>query len=402
MTAAADSRAPADAGTRRLTPAGARSARRPVRIAVVGLSTSETCGVRDHATLLAEALSAENVSCSMHWLNRSEKTIRGARSEIRSWTRGLAAELERDPPDAVLLHYSVFAFSHRGVPLYVRRTLSAVHASRIPLVVVLHEFAYSWRRSGLRGTAWALSQRALLIEVMRAAAAVVVTIDGRAGWLGSRLWLPRRAVAVAPVFSNLPPPAARARPDRQRPLIGLFGYAHEAGVIAVVLDALRLLEDRGRGVELLLLGAPGPASAVAEAWRAGAGTRAIADALSFSGTLAAQELSDALAACDILLSVNPPGPTSQKTTLAASLASGSPVVASDGPSSWRALVQAEAAHIVEPTAHALAGGLDGLLGDVGLRRQLGARGRGFAEAQMSVAQSARVMARVLDEVLGAA
>ena len=41
-------------------------------MAAVGVSTSTTCGVRDHATLLAEALSRENVSCSVHWLYRSE------------------------------------------------------------------------------------------------------------------------------------------------------------------------------------------------------------------------------------------------------------------------------------------------------------------------------------------
>ena len=63
-------------------------------MAAVGVSTSTTCGVRDHATLLAEALGRENVSCSVHWLYRSEETIRATRAEIRSWTRGLAAELE--------------------------------------------------------------------------------------------------------------------------------------------------------------------------------------------------------------------------------------------------------------------------------------------------------------------
>jgi len=383
----------------RLTAAGAKHHTQPVRMAVVGVSTSRTCGVRDHATLLAEAMSRENVSCSLHWLDRSEGTIRATRSEIRSWARGLAAELEKDPPDVVLLHYSVFSYSYRGLPLFVRPTLSALHSSRIPLVAVLHEFAYPWRRGGLHGTAWALSQRALLIDVMRASAAVVVTIDGRAGWLASRVWLPRRPVAVAPVFSNLPPPGVKPRPDRQSPVIGLFGYSHEGAAVSLVLDALRLLEDRGRGVGLTLLGAPGRSSAIAEGWLAAARTRSIAHALSFSGTLAAQDLSDALAACDVLLIVNFPGPTSQKTTLAASLASGRAVVAIDGPHSWSALIQAQAVHLVQPTSEALASGLDTLLGDEGLRQEIGARGRAFAEAQMGVARSARVVAGLLDAVL---
>jgi glycosyltransferase involved in cell wall biosynthesis len=357
--------------------------------------------VRDHATLLAEALSGENVSCSLHWLYRSEETIRATRSEIRSWTRELAAELETHQPEAVLLHYSVFSYSYRGLPLFVHPTLSALRGSRIPLVTILHEFAYPWRRAGLHGTAWALSQRAVLIEVMRASAAVVVTIDGRANWLASRVWLPRRPVAVAPVFSNLPPPVVRPGPDRQSPVIGLFGYSHEGAVVPLVLDAVRLLEERGRGVGLMLLGAPGRSSAVAEAWLAAARTRSITHALSFSGTLAAQDLSDALAACDILLFADHPGPTSRKGTLAASLGSGTAVVAIDGPHSWSELIQAQAVHMVQPTSDALASGLDTLLGDEGLRQALGARGRAFAERQMSVARSARVVAGLLDDVLTA-
>jgi len=370
-----------------------------VRMAVVGMSTSANCGVRDHAAVLAEALARENVSCSLHWLYRSEGTIRATRAEIRSWTRGLAAELEEHRPDAVLLHYSVFAYSYRGLPLFVRPALSSLHGLRIPLVSFLHEFAYPWRRAGLHGTAWALSQRALLIEVMRASAAAVVTIDSRADWLTSRVWLPRRPVAFAPVFSNLPPPAVRPQPDRETPIIGLFGYSHEGAAVSLVLDAVRLLEDRGRGVGLMLLGAPGRSSAVGEAWLAGAGTRAITHALSFSGTLAAQDLSDALAACDIMLFADSSGPSSRKTTLAASLACGRAVVAIDGPLSWSELMQAQAARVVAPTADALAGGIDMLLGDAGLRQALGARGRAFAERQMGVARTARVVAGLLDDVL---
>src|SRR5580693_7511465 len=276
VSVSADSPAPAAAGGRAL------------RMAVVGMSTSSTCGVRDHARLLADALGEENVSCSVHWLYRSEPAIRATRAQIGSWAQGLAAELDRAPPEAVLLHYSVFSYSYRGLPLFVHPTLSALRGAGIPLVTFLHEFAYPWRRSGLHGAAWALSQRALLLEVMRASAAGVVTIDARAEWLASRAWLPRRPLAFAPVFSSLPAPTAGPRGDRHRPLIGLFGYSHEGAAVSLVLDALRLLEDRGRAVGLVLLGAPGRDSAVGEAWLAGARERDIGDALSFSGTLAAQ------------------------------------------------------------------------------------------------------------------
>jgi glycosyltransferase involved in cell wall biosynthesis len=371
----------------------------PVRVAVVGVSTNVTCGVRDHAVLLAEALAHENVSCSLHWLSRREQSLAAGRSEIRTWARRLGVELNGSQPDVILLHYSVFTYSYRGIPLFVRPTLSALHGSGLPLVTVLHEFAYPWRRGGLRGKAWALTQRALLIRVMRASAAVVVTADFRAQWLASRTWLPRRRAVVAPVFSNLPRPTARPRPERRSHVIGLFGYSYEGAAVALVLDALRLLEDRRIRVQLILLGAPGRSSPAAEAWLAAARMRGLARPPSFSGTLSAQDLSDALAACDVLLSAEPSGPTSRKTTLAASLASGRAVVALDGPRRWSELIRSEAAMVVEPTANALAAALAGLLGDEGLREALGARGRAFSQRTMGVERSAEVVARLLEEVV---
>jgi glycosyltransferase involved in cell wall biosynthesis len=159
------------------------------------------------------------------------------------------------------------------------------------------------------------------------------------------------------------------------------------------------LADRGHSVELTLLGAPGRPSEVAEAWVAAARTREIAHALSFSGVLPVQELSDALAACEVLLFVDPPGPTSRKTTLAASLAAGRAVLALDGPRRWSRLIQADAARVAEPTSLAVADELDALLADESLRDALGARGRAFAERNMSADHSARVVADLLDGLL---
>ncbi len=390
----------ADPSSASVDPTAGTPSSRPVRMAVVGMSTSTTCGVHDYAIGLADALGGENVSCSMHWLDRGEHEIAAARAEIKSWARGLAAELERLQPDAVLLHYSVFSFAYRGLPLFVLPTLAALRG-RAPLLTVMHEFAYPWGRAGLRGTAWAVSQRAVLIEVMRASVAALVTIDARAHWLGSRVWLSRRPVTFAPVFSSLPPPSAGASADPQPASLGLFGYSHEGSAVALVLDALRLLHDRGRTVGLTLLGAPGRDSSVGRAWLEGARTRALGPVLSFSGQLGVQELSDALAACELLVFADAAGPSSRKTTLAASLASGSAVVAIDGPLRWSELTDAQAVHLVSPSATALADGLDLLLGDERRRDALAERGRAFAAGQMSVARSARAVAAVLERVLAA-
>jgi hypothetical protein len=367
------------------------------RLVVIGMSTGDTCGVRDHATLLAEALQGENVRCSLQWLNRREPSFAGARSEISAWARGLADELSGDPPDAVLVHYSVFAHSHRGFPVFVAPMVSAVRRSGVPMITFLHELAFRQRgRTGLTGAAWSLSQRAALFGVMRASAAAVVTVDERVDWLGSRVWLPRRPLAVAPVFSTLPAPTGALRGDHDAPLVGLFGYAScRAATVSLVLDALALLAQRGVAVRLMLLGAPGPDSDVAAMWQSAARSRALASALCLSGIVSSQELSDQLAGCDLLLFADRPGPTSRKTTLAGSLASGTAVVAIDGPASWRQLVEAEAAELAQPNPGAVAGAIERLLREHDLREALGARGRAFAEQSMGVALSAAVVAGLL-------
>lgn len=364
------------------------------------MSVGPTCGVRDHAVLLADGLADAEVSYSLHWLQREGASMRAARSEIRAWARGLTAELERSQPDAILLHYSVFAYSHRGLPLFVAPTLSALRRSRAPILTLAHEFAYPWRYGGWRGEVWAVTQRVGFIDVVRASTALIVTTDFRAQWLASRPWLPKRPAVVAPVFSTLPPPATRRAPDRQPPLIGLFGYAYQGAAVSLVLDAIRLLAQSGVQVQLMLLGAPGRPSAAADAWLEAARARGIEHALSFSGMLPAQGLSDALAACEVLLFADASGPTSRKTTLAASLASGRPVVAIDGPRRWSKLVQSESAEVVQPTPHAVAEAVGALLAREDRREALGARGRAFAEREMSVRQSVDTVAGLLRDVTG--
>ena len=186
------------------------------RVAAVGMSVDDPCGVRDHAVLLADALAAQGAACSLHWMWRQGGALAAERAQIHGWADELARELERQRPDAVLLHYSVFAFSHRGVPLFVRPLLSAIAALDIPLVAFMHEYAYPWRLGGARGKVWAATQRLALREIVRACDGLVVSAEARAGWLGTRAWLARRPTAVAPVFSNLPASDAQPQGDAAR------------------------------------------------------------------------------------------------------------------------------------------------------------------------------------------
>lgn len=382
---------------------GSDAAPRAARVAAIGISTDAPCGVRAHAELLADALSTQNISCSLHWLSRNPGSMRAARSEVRSWVQRLAAELQSGRPDAVLLHYSVFAFAYRGIPVFAPLVLSAIRELRLPLVSVMHEYAYPWRLGGLRGKVWAASQRVALVDVMRSATGAVVTADARAAWLRTRVWLPRRATFVAPVFSNLPPPAlGHTAAATSGGTLGLFGYAHEGVQAPIVLDAMRLLRERGSEVRLELLGAPGRSSPQSIGWEREAVARGLAGALSFSGTLPAQDLSDALYRCQVLLFAERGGPTSRKTTLAASLSSGRPVVALDGRNTWSELVQARAAVVVEPEARSLADAIARLLEDGDAREHQGERGRAFATRAISVGHSATVVAHALRLAVGEA
>jgi glycosyltransferase involved in cell wall biosynthesis len=385
-------------GAERLAAGLAEDPRPLIRATALGISASVTCGVRDYATLLTSALGEENVASSMLWLERREASLLGARSQIRSWTRELTGQLAENRPQIVLLHYSVFSYSYRGLPIFAPTILAAVRRADVPLVTVLHEYAYPWGYDGARGATWAVSQRAMLIDVMRASGAVLVTTESRSRWLVSRTWLAKRPVGVAPVFSNLPATTIARPTDAEAPSLGLFGYSFRAPMMAVVLDAVSQLRRRGVPLQLRLLGSPGRASSMAEEWLAAARRRDVAEALSFSGTLPAQGLSDALADCDLLLFGDIPGPTSRKTTLAASLASGRPVLALDGPERWVELDEAKAAEIVEPTAAALVAAIASLLDDERAREALGARGRAFAERSMSARRSARVLAGLMEEI----
>lgn len=382
-----------------MTEAGGREHREPVRAAVVGVSESQTCGMRDHAVLLSSALGGENIVCSLNWLYRDDHSIKGSSSQFRVWSSALAVELDRSQPAAVILHYSVFSYSYRGFPLFVRPVFSALRGAGIPVVTVLHELAYPWRLGGIHGKAWALTQRALLVTVMRNSAAVLVTAPARAQWLQTRAWLPRRPIAFAPVFSNLPPPTVRFGDDREGYVIGLFGYAYEGAAASLVLDALRTLRERGLDVHLRLLGAPGRNSRAAAAWLEGARDRKIERTLSFSDVLPAGELSNALASCDVLLHPELAGPTSRKGTLAASLASGRAVVALDGPHGWSELTQSEAVCVAQPTASALADAIAELLNDERRRGELGARGGAFSRQAMGVERTAQAVAGLLDRVI---
>ncbi len=226
---------------------------------------ARTCGVRDHADLLAAELAGEGVRCSSTGSLASRAPRRRARAEFSAWTRGLRRGPRSRAPrgDPAALLGLLLLPPRRAVVRAARLRGAAAHgppagraAARVRLPLELRRARAA--RSG------PLTQRAALIEVMRASAAAIVTTDRARELAGLAALAAAAAVAVAPVFSNLPPPSPGARrDDAGAASIGLFGYAYEGAALELVLDALQLLRD----------GQPGLAPAAARRARPGLARR---------------------------------------------------------------------------------------------------------------------------------
>ncbi len=122
---------------------------------------------------------------SAAWLDRVDERARAGR------------------PDWLVWHYSVFSYASAGLPIAAPVAARRLAATGVPVVGILHELAYPFGRSGARGLAYALTQRAALHTVCRHVRAAVLTTDDRAAWLDRAHWLPRRRTTVLPVCSNV-------------------------------------------------------------------------------------------------------------------------------------------------------------------------------------------------------
>lgn len=354
------------------------NARRSQPIVMLGASSARVCGVRDYSRRLSEALADLGVpTVDVWWEIDPEAGLVERRRGMLAWLQRLRDAVEHEPECVVVWQYSVFTYGTRGVPTFVPRIASCLAEMPVLRIGVLHELAYPFRRRGLRGAVHASTQRLALARLFGVLDAAVVTTQARKTWLNTRVWLPRRPTAFLPVCSSLPKGTGQVFRSTNAPVIGVFGFAAERYGAIPVLGAVSRLRRRGIPVTLRLIGAPGPHSPRADLWRAAAVDAGCSDALSFTGVLELQTLARVLHDVDVLVLPDIDGPSGRKSTLAASLAVGKPVVAFDGPDSWEALVRERAVAITRPGAGAIADLLERLLRDASARAAQGARGRAF-------------------------
>lgn len=299
------------------------------------------------------------------------------------------ADLEREltarPPHRILVQYVPHAFGSKAMNLPFAAWL-ALRGRRIaPLWVMFHEvaFPFSWRpmKHALLGSVTRIMARL----VAGAAERVFVTIPAWANLL--KRFCPRvRPPQWLPVPCTLPPgrdPQARVtirrhyagrRAEGGGPpggglLVGHFGtYApHIADLLAPAIDTLsRLVPEAG----FLFVGRE------SDRFREGLLRRYpdLVGRVHATGAVPADEVSDHLRACDLLLQPFADGVSSRRTSVMAGLANGVPVVTNLGPLSeplWSA-----GAVAVVPTAdpQALARLAAGLLADPPARSAFGRRG----------------------------
>jgi glycosyltransferase involved in cell wall biosynthesis len=368
---------------------------------MLGASNARVCGVRDYSKRLGRALEERGVRIVDVWWD--VETTRGRLETSRAaskWLEHLARMVSAERPDWIVWHYSVFTYGHRGIPIFSRRVAEHVSGLRTPCVGILHEFAYPFGRRGLRGAVQAATHRAALAHVYRSLDAAVVTTEERRRYLEQRRWLSARPLTFLPVCANVDFPFRAA--DSIRPTepfrIGVIGFGSDAYAADPVVEAIARFRSGGRDARLVLVGAPGPASPLANLWRASAERHCIAEELEFTGVLDAQRYASAIDELDIALFADCGGPTSRRTTLAAGLAAGKPTIALDGEGTWHELVEARAVVLTPPDSGRIAALLVRLSESADERFALGDRGQAFYQRRQAPHVLAREFLRFLDAV----
>ncbi len=367
-------------------PAPGRSA--PAVVATIGVAPPMASGVRDYGRLLEEELERRRIKVEPHWLESAGDRW-GPALRVSAQLVGLGLTVTRRR--SVIWHYSPVVYGYRGLPAFGVVAGVLLRARGCRVITVLHELSYTYR-PGVdhpRARIKEQVQRLALRLVVAGSDEVVVTTDRR------RQALARRATVI-PVFPTIPVigPGERAADGNGVLVLGVPGYAGDGVRPDLLLGALPRLGSLD-SVRVVLLGAPGPDSDDGRRWSRLAAQHGVESCVEFTGVLGGAELGRRLATCSIIVLVNEEGPSSRKTTLAAALGQGLPVVSLDGCNRWGKLIEEEAARVVPCEAAALASALVDLRDSAAQRVALGARAASFAGRYMSLRSATDVFVDLL-------
>jgi hypothetical protein len=290
-------------------------------IALLGLRDKPVDGLEDYCTFLGKALEIRGIELSQVRVPWREKGWIGALRWVDRESRGWRGKW-------VLVQYTALAWSRRGFPFFALAVLAMLRRGGARVAVVFHEP----RRQG-SGSRWidrirGTCQDWVLLKLHRAAAKSIFTVP-----LKTVPWLPAgdTRAAFIPIGANIPQPSPRPKASTENGAAGT--------VVVFCLDGMPALRQ-----ELLdIAGAAGEAARLGARLRVlfvGRGTKEaeaeIASAFqglpvetSILGLLSAGQVSEALAASDVMLCVR--GKISQcRGSALAGVACGLPIVAYTG------------------------------------------------------------------------
>ncbi|HLV81564.1 MAG TPA: glycosyltransferase family 4 protein [Chthonomonadaceae bacterium] len=240
--------------------------------------------------------------------------------------RALATQVEKDPPDWLLLQYNPFCYGPRGFNPRLSQVWRGIRRRHpeVRLALMVHEPfvpVTNWKFAVM--TTW---QRWQLWSLGRAADSVFCSIDPWARRF--RPWFPGKPVAHLPVGSNVPlTPLARSEArDRlgiseETVVLGVFGTLSWTRLLARIRAAAETVRAGGRDVLVLYMG---PDGGLVRQGLDGFPVRA-------DGPLEAGEISRRFAAVDIYLAPFVDGVSTRRTSLMTALQHG---VATAGTRGW--------------------------------------------------------------------
>jgi glycosyltransferase involved in cell wall biosynthesis len=293
-------------------------------------------------------------------------------------------------PAWVLLQYNPFGYGRNGFAPTLIREVRRLHRIGVPVALMVHE---AWIDIvGAASAAIGLWQRAQLRALLQYADRVMTSTEALARELGNQ------AVHV-PVGSNITPTSLLRVADAKQQLglddkltLALFGRANPSRAldyaeVAIAAVARSLGPER---VAVLNIGAGAPAIQVP----VGVDVRQ-------PGPLPAEEVSQHLAASDLVLLPFTDGMSTRRSTLMAALAHGRPVLGLSGPRTDAILDDDSAALVLTPLGdrNAYARTAAALAKDRGQLQQIGDSGHDLYRARFDWPVIARRVGSELDGII---
>lgn len=289
-------------------------------------------------------------------------------------------------PSGIFLQYSPPAFVTAGLPKLLS-DLSRLRARGVPIVTTVHEY---WSPASLspKRAVWRWLCKRALRAVAARSGRLVATTPYAASFLADAGIPGARQAAIVPVGSGIPAFArtvgaeGQARDGRQL-TIAMFGQPaiFDRAVVLAMAQWIAAQSLRPRWIWIAR-----SADEMRGWWR----ELGAPDVVEFHGGQPAGEVAQLLSEADLAVAVYDDGASTRRSSLAAIMASGLPVVALDGRFTDDRL-RNSGAFLLSAVGHAPAfiANLERAVRDAALRREMAASSSRLYEAELSWPQIAR-------------